>query len=101
MGDAELPRGYADGYLDAVADGPSPRLAIRMVRNADGRVIRELEALAEVGVGLVAGWPTWQQYAGAAKDALERASRLAPVSSRRRLHELTEIIAATLRGGDP
>lgn len=76
-GDGSLPRGYADGYLDAVAHGPTPRLAHRMVRNRDGKVVRELPALEDVGVGMIAGWPSWQQYARAAIRALDRAADVA------------------------
>lgn len=74
MGDRHLPRGYADGYLDAVARGPSPRLAHRLVRERDGKVLRELPALTDVGIGSGVGWPTWQQHVRAARKALERAA---------------------------
>lgn len=76
-GDRSLPRGYAEGYFDAVSHGPTPRLAHRMVRNRDGMILRELDAIETVGIGMVAGWPTWQQYARAAVRALERAASIA------------------------
>ena len=40
-------------------------------------ILRELDAIETVGIGMVAGWPTWQQYARAAVRALERAASIA------------------------
>ena len=72
-----MPRGYADGYLAARRDEPGPRLACRLVRETDGKVVEEIAAAEDVDVGMVAGWPTWQQYAEAAKRALVLAARQA------------------------
>ena len=64
--------GYAEGYVKAVGDCPGPRLAFRVVRD-DGKVIREAPAKAEVSIGMVAGFPSAEQYEAAAERALERA----------------------------
>ena len=62
---------YCEGYMDAMR-GQLPRIHLRMVRS-DGKVMDEIEAFDDVGIGMVAGWPTAQQYELAAERALERA----------------------------
>jgi hypothetical protein len=69
---AECSREYGHGYLDGVRDAPSPRLAWRLVRD-DGRVVADVQAQPEVGVGQVAGWPSGEQYRAAAARAIQRA----------------------------
>lgn len=64
-------KSYCDGYLDAL-EGQLPRQNLRMVRS-DGKIVREIEAYSDVGIGMVAGWPTAEQYENAAEKALERA----------------------------
>ncbi|MGB1016847.1 MAG: hypothetical protein ACPG4T_22090 [Nannocystaceae bacterium] len=72
MGLQDLPRTYCSGYLAAVQEGPTPRLAHRIVRD-DGKVMEELGAVEHVGVGACAGFPSAEQYEQAAKVALQRA----------------------------
>jgi hypothetical protein len=67
-------RSYCDGYLDAM-QGQLPRIELRMVRS-DGKVIRTVEAHDDVGVGMIAGWPTAEQYEAAAEKALEKARKI-------------------------
>lgn len=66
---------YCRGYMDASREGPTPRLAWRLVRS-DGRVIDEIPAIESAGVGMVAGWPTPEQYEHAAKMCLEKAKAI-------------------------
>jgi hypothetical protein len=57
--------------MDARADY-SPRCAMRLMRS-DGKIIEELAADEDVGIGMIAGWPTAEQYELAAAKALQRA----------------------------
>lgn len=67
-------RDYCDGYLDATRY-ESPRNAFRVVRS-DGKVVREISSNDEVALGMIAGWPTPEQYERAAAAALEKAAKL-------------------------
>lgn len=67
-------RGYCDGYMDAMR-GQLPRLHLRLVRS-DGKIMDEVEAHDDVGIGMIAGWPTAEQYESAAERALERARKI-------------------------
>jgi hypothetical protein len=67
-------RTYCDGYLDAL-EGQFPRNNLRMVRS-DGKIVREVKAFDDVSVGMIAGWPTAEQYEHAAERALEKAKRI-------------------------
>lgn len=66
--------GYCQGYLDAMR-GQAPRLSMRMVRS-DGRIMDEVDAFDDVNIGMIAGWPTAEQYENAAERALERATKI-------------------------
>lgn len=63
--------GYCQGYIDAMR-GQRPGIHLRLVRS-DGKVVDEVLAQDDVGIGQVAGWPTAQQYEAAAERALARA----------------------------
>jgi hypothetical protein len=65
---------YGQGWLDARKDH-SPRPHMRLVRS-DGKIIEEVPANHEVSIGMVAGWPTPEQYERAAQKALETAKHL-------------------------
>ena len=67
-------RDYCDGYLDATRY-ESPRNAFRVVRS-DGKVVREISPNDEAALGMIAGWPTPEQYERAAAVALERAAKI-------------------------
>jgi len=69
-----MSRGYCNGYLDAMR-GQTPRVHLRTVRS-DGKVIDEVLPYNDVSIGQVAGWPTAQQYEGAAARALETAAKI-------------------------
>jgi hypothetical protein len=75
-------RGYLDGYMDAMR-GQAPRLHLRLVRS-DGKVMDEILANDDVCVGMIAGWPTAEQYELAASRALERAKITRDRDSKRR-----------------
>lgn len=71
----EEQRGFLLGYMFGRADGPPPRLAMRVVRS-DGKVVDERPADTEVSIGMVAGWPTPEQYEAAAERALATAAKI-------------------------
>lgn len=64
-------RGYAMGRFDT----PAPRRGIRIVRS-DGKIMEEYQAATEVNIGMIAGWPTPEQYEAAAERALETAQKI-------------------------
>jgi len=67
-------KSYCDGYMDGRKhDLPRPHL--RMVRS-DGKIVRELTEYEDVGIGMIAGFPTAEQYERAAERALERARKI-------------------------
>jgi hypothetical protein len=65
---------YLKGHLDGKAEA-SPRIAHRIVRS-DGKIVEELPARDDVGIGLVAGHPTAEQYERAAEKALAKAEAI-------------------------
>lgn len=60
---------YLEGYADAYTER-SPRLALRIVRAKDGRVMREVPASSAPQIGMIAGYPTAGQCINAARRAL-------------------------------
>ena len=71
--------GYFMGRTDARMP-PSP--AMRLIRS-DGKVIDDIPEDAEVSVGMVAGFPTPEQYEAAAERAVATAKRLREMESAR------------------
>jgi hypothetical protein len=67
-------REFCNGVLWKVKHD-APRLAYRVVRS-DGKIMDELPAVDEVSVGMVAGFPTPEQYERAAAKALEKAAAI-------------------------
>jgi len=80
MADTQL--GFLRGYAMGRNDTAAPRLAMRVIRS-DGRVMDEYAAATEVNIGLIAGWPTPEQYEEAAKRALATAGRIREANKRR------------------
>ena len=74
----DVPKTWAEGWLAHHRDAPGPRLALRLVRS-DGKVIDEVREKEDVSLGMVAGWPSWEQYVAASIRALDKAAQ---VSSR-------------------
>lgn len=66
-------RGFLRGYMFGRSDAPPPRPAMRVVRS-DDVVVDEREATDEVDIGMIAGWPTPEQYEAAAQRALDAAA---------------------------
>lgn len=66
-------RGYLQGWLGHHRESGGPRSACRLVRDGDGLIIEHVRGLAAVSIGMVAGFPTAEQYERAGQDALEQA----------------------------
>lgn len=73
--------GYLQGFIDARKDY-SPRSAYRII-SPTGKTVEELAATTEVAIGMVAGWPTAEQYEAAAGRALERAAAIRAEQAKR------------------
>jgi hypothetical protein len=67
-------RDFCSGYLTH-AQYSFPRNAMRIVRS-DGKVVFELPESEDVSVGMIASWPTPEQYERAAERALKEAARI-------------------------
>lgn len=67
-------RDFCAGYVTH-AQYDHPRNALRIVRG-DGKIMHELKADDEVSVGMIASYPTPEQYEHAAKVALEKATQI-------------------------
>ena len=65
---------FCIGYISH-AKYCSPRNAMRVIRN-DGKIVIAHDPLAEVSIGMIASWPTAEQYDYAAKTATEMAARI-------------------------
>lgn len=89
----DVPKTWAEGWLAHHRNAPGPRLGLRLVRS-DGKVLEEVSGREDVSLGMVAGWPTWEQYVAAAIRALDTAAQ---VSQRQdtltpeKLQELREV----------
>lgn len=68
---------FCKGYMFGVRDkGGSPRLDHRLIRSVGGkvdRVIDEITGSEEVSIGMIAGFPTAEQYERAAEKAMKKA----------------------------
>lgn len=70
----DIPLQYAQGWLDCYKNN-APRLHTRLMRS-DGKIIQEVEEHKDVSIGMIAGWPSAQQYEAAAQKALEKAREI-------------------------
>lgn len=94
----EMPKTYGDGYLAHHRGAPGPRCAMRLVRS-DGRIVAEVPALEEAGIGIVAGGPTAAQYLQAARRCIELARRARrPVSLPEHWYGQLDIAVADVDG---
>lgn len=75
-------REFLRGFLHARRDY-RPRLAYRLIRN-DGLIIESCDALDDVSVGQIAGFPTAEQYEAAANKAMERVSAIREQEAKKR-----------------
>ncbi len=67
-------RDFCLGYLVSIRNY-SPRLAHRIIRS-DGKVMHDAPAVTEVSVGMIASYPTPEQYEFAAAEALKKAAAI-------------------------
>jgi hypothetical protein len=67
-------RDFCSGYLTH-AQHSSPRNAMRIVRS-DGKIVFDSPESEDVSVGMIASWPTPEQYECAAERALKEAARI-------------------------
>lgn len=67
-------RDFCLGFLHARKD-QGPRNAYRLIRS-DGKIIEEIPVEPDVFIGMVAGWPTPEQYEEAAQCALDKAAKI-------------------------
>jgi len=65
---------YCQGFLDARKDY-APRYAYRII-DPKGKIIEETPAKSDVNIGMIAGFPTAEQYERAGNEALERARKI-------------------------
>ena len=72
---------FCRGYLLGKRDASPPRLAFRLVRS-DGKVMDVTPDDLDVSVGMIAGWPTPEQYEAAAARAIETAQRIRAMNER-------------------
>jgi hypothetical protein len=75
-------RDFCEGYLRRVLDDTHPRNEYRLMRS-DGKVMESLYPIEEVSVGMIAGWPTPEQYEHAAQVALDKAARIREIQAKR------------------
>lgn len=80
----ECAKTWGEGYINC-SKYQSPRLAHRLVRS-DGKVILETKANPNVSIGMVAGFPTAEQYEYAAERALEKAQSIRELSEKHEEH---------------
>ena len=65
---------YCQGWLDLYKDH-APRNPARLIRD-DGKVLEEVNGKDDVDIGMIAGWPTPEQYERAAEEALKKAENI-------------------------
>lgn len=71
----DVPLQYANGFVDARREAAGPTRPTRIVRS-DGKIMYSHDGREECSIGLVAGWPSPEQYEAAAARALEKARRI-------------------------
>lgn len=77
-----VPKQWAEGYVMAISESPGPTIGYRIVRS-DGKLIHEQPAKTEVSIGMIAGWPSPEQYRSAAQRAIEKAEAIEKCRSSR------------------
>lgn len=75
-------REFGIGYVFACRERPGPKLGIRLTRG-DGKVVEEAPGTTEASIGLVAGFPTAEQYRRAAARCIARAEAIERLTERR------------------
>lgn len=72
---------WAEGYIAHHRDAHGPKIAMRII-DAHGQVRAEVEAVEDVSIGMIAGWPTAEQYELAAERALAKARAIRAAEQR-------------------
>ena len=67
-------RDYCRGYLHARMES-APRPHYRLIRS-DEVIIDDIPEVQDVQIGMIAGWPTAEQYERAAEKALAKAAAI-------------------------
>lgn len=78
---ADASKDFCMGYMHRSSEY-SPRLAMMVVRS-DGKVIDSIERSDEVSIGMVASWPTPEQYEAAARRAMSTAEEIRKFRARK------------------
>ena len=68
----DVAKTWGEGWIAHHRESRGPRPGLRLVRD-DGRVMDEAPTLTEASIGMIAGFPTAQQYEDAAERCLEQA----------------------------
>ena len=76
-------RGRCDGYFDCFREQPGPRLAVRVVRIEPFVVLAGAPACDHAALGMIAGFPTAEQYRAAGNRALALADAVDAATARR------------------
>lgn len=82
-GCTNVPRTWASGFLAGRREASRPQLPLRVLRS-DGKVVDETSGSEDVEIGLVAGWPSAEQYEQAAARALGRADHIRQHEARKK-----------------
>lgn len=72
---SHVPLQFAHGYLESRNDEFGPKLGARILRS-DGKIMGESAQRTTVSLGMVAGFPSAEQYEHAAQNALEKAAAI-------------------------
>lgn len=80
---------FCAGYLSH-AQYCHPRNAMRIIRS-DGKIVHEMRADADVNIGMIASWPTPEQYEAAAESALKHAARIREQDAKKEERRLARI----------
>ena len=86
---SEESRDFCLGYSMALRDAPPPRAARRVIRS-DGKVVEQDEHDHRVALGMIAGFPTPEQYERAAREAMEQAAHLRLMESAQKARTLAK-----------
>ena len=74
-GCSDVPLQWAHGFMAARQEMNGPMLPLRILRS-DGKIVAENAGRIEVSIGLVAGFPSPEQYERAAERALQTAAKI-------------------------
>lgn len=67
---------YLQGWMAHHRESLGVRLRAQLIRERDGRVMEEVTGCEDEGVGMVAGWPSPEQYEAAAERAAAKAAEV-------------------------